>query len=326
VSQNHSLKRSLFLSIPARLVLVLALLLAAVGAMPAATASATPASHAETVPPAGLTAGEWTSIQEQIRQAEYYLTWHEPGAAQVAPNRAHGWHIAFGATGAAVTPRLPSPSQGEPVPSVVEGSVAEGPALPVPRFPLSLSKGVVEGSIVEGPALSIAEGGQGKDGGWHWNLTFTGYGYEGDVQPVGEPTQTIADGNRIEYRYEWANQRISEWYINDERGLEQGFTIAAPPSPATAGEGEGLVLEMILHTSLTPHLADEGQTILFRDETGQTILRYADLHVSDATGKAPPAHMDLVKPTDGSRIPNHVSRFTFYASPLTPPTPPTPSP
>ena len=196
MSQSHSLKRSLFLSIPARLGLVLALLLAAVGAMPAATASATPAAHAETAPPAGLTAGEWTSIQEQIRQAEYYLTWHEPSAAQVAPNRAHGWHIAFGAAGAAVTPRLPSPSQGEPA-----LSIAEGPALPVPRSPLSLSKGVVEGSIVEGPALSIVEGGQGGDGGWHWNLIFTGYGYEGDVQPVGEPTQTIADGNRIEYQY-----------------------------------------------------------------------------------------------------------------------------
>jgi hypothetical protein len=139
MSQNRALKRSLVLSTPARLVLVLALIL------PAGTVSATPASHAETAPPAGLTAGEWTSIQAQIRQAEYHLTWHEPSAAQVAPNRAQGWHVAFGAAGAAVTPHRPSPSQG-------------GSALPVP-------------SIVEG---GIAEGDQAGNGGWRWNLTLSG--------------------------------------------------------------------------------------------------------------------------------------------------------
>jgi hypothetical protein len=38
---------------------------------------------------------------------------------------------------------------------------------------------------------------------------------------LGEPELVIA-GNRVEYRY----LGITEWYVNDERGLEQGFTIA----------------------------------------------------------------------------------------------------
>ncbi|MBN1581663.1 MAG: FG-GAP repeat protein, partial [Anaerolineae bacterium] len=56
---------------------------------------------------------------------------------------------------------------------------------------------------------------------------------------------------------------------------------------------------MALQTTLIPHLADQGQAIVFRDEHGQTILRYAGLYVSDATGRELPAHLSLSPGREG---------------------------
>ena len=95
-------------------------------------------------------------------------------------------------------------------------------------------------------------------------LRLTGYGYEGHIRPVAA-AQLSAVGNGIEYR-RGKPSTLTEWYINDERGLEQGFVLVSPPSPATAGEGgrggEGLVLELALSGNLTPNLVNElGATI-----------------------------------------------------------------
>ena len=76
----------------------------------------------------------------------------------------------------------------------------------------------------------------------------------------------MSDGNRVEYR----RTGLIEWYLNDERGLEHGFTLDAPPD----GEGDLLVLEMALDTDLAPILtgdpaATAGQAIEFARARGQ---------------------------------------------------------
>ena len=65
----------------------------------------------------------------------------------------------------------------------------------------------------------------GDSAAWEWGLTLTGYGYEGAIQPVA-PATLSSDGNRVEYR----RGGLTEWYVNDERGLEQGFTLDGPPA------------------------------------------------------------------------------------------------
>ena len=102
--------------------------------------------------------------------------------------------------------------------------------------------------------------GAGQESSWPWELRATGYGYEGDVRPLPAPAETVSDGNRVEYR----RPGLIEWYLNDERGLEHGFTLDAPPD----GEGDLLVLEMALDTDLAPILtgdpaATAGQAIEF---------------------------------------------------------------
>lgn len=189
VLQNLFAKRSTLLSIPVRLALIVALLVGLLPMTPTAPTlvSADTSSSARHSPgalehdvsgralPAGLSESEWGDIQEQIRRAEYHLTWYETSAAYTAPNRVHGWHTAFSATGVQVTPRI-SPELAE---------------------------------------------------GWSWGLSLTGYGYEGKLQTIaGRPAPTV-DANRVEFHHD-AN--LTEWYVNDASGLEQGFTLAAPPT------------------------------------------------------------------------------------------------
>jgi hypothetical protein len=145
-------------------------------------------------------------------------------------------------------------------------------------------------AISRTPSLPGEEGG----GGWEWGLALTGYGYVGHVQPAA-PAEIAASGHRVEYR----RGALTEWYVNDERGLEQGFTLTQPPAQRT---GEDLVLELALTGNLTPRLADDGQTILFTTADAETILRYSQLFVYDAAGRQLPAYFELLSPWEGPGV------------------------
>jgi len=61
---------------------------------------------------------------------------------------------------------------------------------------------------------------------------LTGFGYGAQLQDPG-PAELRANETRVEYR----RAGITEWYRNDSRGLEQGFTLEQPPAGAAAGVG-----------------------------------------------------------------------------------------
>jgi hypothetical protein len=132
---------------------------------------------------------------------------------------------------------------------------------------------------------------------WRWGLRWVAWGREGTLQPVGAATLHTG-ANRVEYR----RGDLTEWYVNDERGLEQGFTLQSPPlarSPAP------LLLELALSGDLTPHLAGDGAAVEFTTPGGVHVLRYSELHVTDAKGRELAAHMELpLSPTarDGLHI------------------------
>ena len=123
---------------------------------------------------------------------------------------------------------------------------------------------------------------------WMWGLTLAGYGLEGDEQPVG-PEAPSASGNRIEYN----RSGLKEWYINDERGLEQGFTLHAPPASRLPSPSPWVVLEMILSGSLNATHNTATGTIEFATISGETVLHYGQLHALDAGGCRLPATFDL---------------------------------
>ena len=64
---------------------------------------------------------------------------------------------------------------------------------------------------------------------WEFGLSLSGYGRGRAVAPVSAPS-LAPDENRIDYE----RGDIVEWYVNDRRGLEQGFTLAEPPRTSEA--------------------------------------------------------------------------------------------
>ncbi|MEO8659082.1 MAG: FG-GAP repeat protein, partial [Bryobacteraceae bacterium] len=91
-----------------------------------------------------------------------------------------------------------------------------------------------------------------------------------------------ATKNRVEYR----RGPLTEWYVNDRRGLEQGFTFANRP----LGDGN-LVVALTVDGGLTPRL--EGTDAVVLERGGAAVLRYGGLKAWDARGKALAARMEV---------------------------------
>jgi hypothetical protein len=144
-------------------------------------------------------------------------------------------------------------------------------------------------------------------GGWVLRMSLTGLGRGAILEVV--PAGTIEDtaGDRVQSR----RPAITEWYRNDEAGLEQGFTIAAPPggtrAPGRAERDEGsgsrgaspeqaspLVVEMTIDGDLTGDVSADGRAILFKNPLGKPVLRYGELAVRDASGAPVRARLNLV--------------------------------
>lgn len=126
------------------------------------------------------------------------------------------------------------------------------------------------------------------DATWRLVFTLTGYGHGNVMAGVPAATPVIA-GNRVEYR----RGLLTEWYLNDPIGLEQGFTIECPPDSTAPGP---LRLELKLSGTMKPSLSDGGQAIRLRSSGGRKSLVYDHLAVFDTTGRTLPSHFEVLDP------------------------------
>ena len=110
-------------------------------------------------------------------------------------------------------------------------------------------------------------------------LSLRAIGYGTSLTALGDVTPT-AKNNRVSY----ARPGLEEWYANGPLGLEQGFTIARTPSGEAAGE---LTLSMALSGDAHATLSGGGHAITF-SRGGGSVLRYAGLTATDATGRTLP--------------------------------------
>jgi hypothetical protein len=118
------------------------------------------------------------------------------------------------------------------------------------------------------------------DQGWKLELRLARFGRDQSLADVPEGRVALR-GERVEI--ERLGSQLSEWYTNDERGLEQGWTIAS--RPAGTGDGGGpLVLELSSSGSLRPLLRPQDGRIVFVDGTGAGRLFYGELVARDAKG------------------------------------------
>jgi len=90
-----------------------------------------------------------------------------------------------------------------------------------------------------------------------------------------------ADGTRFSYRWD-AN--LTEWFINDQRGLEHGFTLARRPQ----GANGTLQFHFDVRGTLRPRVRDEGRTVAFAN-SDMAVVTYSGLKVTDSGGRELPA-------------------------------------
>jgi hypothetical protein len=125
---------------------------------------------------------------------------------------------------------------------------------------------------------------------WKWDARLVSYGY-GESQHAVESAEPVPQNNGIEYR----RGSLTEWYRNDQRGLEQGFTLAAPPiAPDSKGrDASPLTLTVAIDSDLTPTLNKSADSVAFVSREGAPVLHYAGLLAWDANGRHLPARIEL---------------------------------
>ena len=126
---------------------------------------------------------------------------------------------------------------------------------------------------------------------WVFGLSLTGYGFADDVRSVSEAEMSVS-GNRVEYQ----RGCLTEWYVNSEDGLEQGFTIDAPPESESQPEQESwIAIKMDILGDLDANMNSASDAVELTTTGGVGVLRYGKLHAFDATGRELDARFALME-------------------------------
>lgn len=113
-----------------------------------------------------------------------------------------------------------------------------------------------------------------REGSWVWGLELRSVGNE----LLADRPIIRASSGKLSYRW---SERVEEWFINDKRGLEQGWTVRERVN----GLDAPLTLTFGLRGSLTPKIADSGRAVSFLKNQA-AILVYGGLKAWDANGLA----------------------------------------
>jgi uncharacterized repeat protein (TIGR02543 family) len=115
-------------------------------------------------------------------------------------------------------------------------------------------------------------------GGWTWGLELAG---------SKEVTRVIRDGAKISYV---RGEGLTEWFVNDARGLEQGWTLSRRLEPADhSGE---FSLDLVVRGDLRPEISANGASVAFLNDAGIMTMTYGGLKAWDANGKIVPVHFE----------------------------------
>ena len=124
-------------------------------------------------------------------------------------------------------------------------------------------------------------------GEWTWGLELVSYGFAGHERAVERPEAVEVEGQRV--AYDWG-PTLREWYVNDARGLEHGYTVSR--RPPRGDEEVPLTFTLAVRGELTTEVGDDGRSVSFRIAMGGCVLTYSGLTVFDATGRILPAGYD----------------------------------
>ncbi len=126
-----------------------------------------------------------------------------------------------------------------------------------------------------------------QGGGWTWGLQLQSYGFGEKQTPVSGTPAVKAEGQRLSYQWD---ATVQEWFVNDRRGLEHGFTLGRKPSVKDQSDQSDLSFTITTRGSLKPQVSAQG--VSFLDASGTSVLSYSGLKVWDADGKVLPSRFE----------------------------------
>lgn len=129
---------------------------------------------------------------------------------------------------------------------------------------------------------------------WRWGLELVEYGHDRNQNRIyGSPIGIIHKDSRLTYRWDG---NIEEWYDNNNRGIEHGYTILKRLN--NLPEGSGLSLRLRVRGNLQVIGSVKGQDLVFGKSNGEPLLKYSGLKVYDSTGLELPAEFKAANDSD----------------------------
>jgi trimeric autotransporter adhesin len=127
-------------------------------------------------------------------------------------------------------------------------------------------------------------------GQWTWGLELIGYGERTLLSAhSGSGDKSVpapyCEVGKISCQ---RDAHLTEWFINDTRGLEQGWTIQSKPTPTT----ENLALTLAIRGTLHPQVSPDSSSVAFQTPSGSTALTYGGLKAWDADGTKLPVRFE----------------------------------
>jgi len=148
-----------------------------------------------------------------------------------------------------------------------------------------------------------------KGADWEWGLELGKFSVGSRRFSVGENgAKGAAEGNRLSFA---RGSHLTEWFVNDSRGLEQGWTLAERPTDG----GEGPVrLELIVSGDLEPVVSDA--SVAFTDAAGALVLTYGGLKAWDADGRDLAAKFASSEGGIAVEVDEHGARYPITIDPI----------
>ena len=133
---------------------------------------------------------------------------------------------------------------------------------------------------------------------WKTVMRLADYGYGEIRQALSAASKYALNDNRIEASIlpsDGSGPGLTEWYINRPEGIEQGFTLHAPPAKhrTSLHKLEPLRLKLKLLGDLHAQMSRDNESIELRDANRETVLHYGKLMAQDATGRTLAAQMGI---------------------------------
>lgn len=128
---------------------------------------------------------------------------------------------------------------------------------------------------------------QPSTGEWSWGLQLERYGWPGNERTICNTPRVDTNGQRV--TYDW-DDTLQEWWVNDIRGLEHGYTLSQRPPISGAGP---LTITLAIRGDLQPCIQPGAQGVGFSNLQGGEVLVYSGLVVTDSDGATIAAHFEL---------------------------------